>query len=112
MVSRPKRNNLTFGDVGRLRPSNGANSRPFDLRVCASTHTRWDHFLRVTIVYRIQWTGLRVVSLEVDHRTRRSFAVLSKVGDVGCFNHLRGGVLRELCQCQEFSGACAPDAPG
>ena len=38
--------------------------------------------------------------------------MLSKVGDVGCFNHLRGGVLRELCQCQEFSGACAPDAPG
>jgi hypothetical protein len=53
MVSRPKRNNLTFGDVGRLRPSNSANSRPFDLRVCASTHTRWDHFFRVTIVYRI-----------------------------------------------------------
>ena len=55
---------------------------------------------------------MRVVSIEVDHRARRRFAMLPEVGDVGGFNHLRAGILRELRQCQEFSGACAADAPG
>lgn len=39
--------------LGRLRLPNSANYRPFYLRVCASAHIHCDHFLRVTIVYRI-----------------------------------------------------------
>ncbi len=39
--------------LGRLRLPNSANSRPFYLRVSAFGHIHWYHFLRVTIVYRI-----------------------------------------------------------
>jgi len=39
--------------LGRLRLPNSANCRPFYLPVCASAYIHCDHFLRVTIVYRI-----------------------------------------------------------